>query len=58
VAEYWIVDVGGRSVEVFTHPDRAKRRYRDHRVVRRGTLTPVLLQGIQVAVAPLLRTRR
>jgi len=58
VQEYWIVDVVHRAVEVRRRPQRARRSYAEHTLVRRGTLTSDLLPGVTVPVAPLFRNRR
>jgi len=57
VAEYWIVDVTGRRVEVHRAPHRAHRAYREHLIVARGELIGACL-GEPVAVSALFRSRR
>jgi Uma2 family endonuclease len=54
VPEYWIVDVGGRAVEVHTEPrDGAYRSV--VRVGLDGVLAPTRLPGVTVPVAAILR---
>jgi Uma2 family endonuclease len=54
VPEYWVVDVEGCAVEVYTAPDAAAGCYRMARTLRPGELlTPVALPGPQCEVAEL-----
>ncbi len=53
IAEYWIVNLGGRAVEVYSSPDGD--RYAEVRTLRAGvTLRPVQLTDVAIAVAEIL----
>ena len=53
IAEYWIVNLGGRAVEVYSSPDGD--RYAEVRTLRAGgTLRPVQLVDVAIAVAEIL----
>ena len=59
IAIYWIVDLAGRSVEVYTNPDREapKPTYGKPRVYREGNKIPIELAGRKIgtiAVAEIL----
>lgn len=58
VAEYWIVDVVHRCVEVQRAPQRSRRAYTERAVVRRGTLASTALPEIAVPLAPLFPAHR
>lgn len=58
VQEYWIVDVARRCVEVRRRPQRTRRAYAEHAVIRRGELTSAALPDVTVPIAPLFRDRR
>jgi Uma2 family endonuclease len=54
VAEYWIVNLAGFTVEVRHAPDLASAEYRETLVFRRGEiLTAMVVSGIRVDVAAL-----
>lgn len=56
VAEYWIINLRDRCVEVFRRPDRAAGRYRSLTVVEPGErLKPAALPGPEVALDHLFR---
>jgi Uma2 family endonuclease len=53
IAEYWIVDLGARTVEVYSSPDG--NRYAEVRTLRTGeTLRPRALPEVAIAVAEIL----
>lgn len=59
IAIYWIVDLAGRSVEVYTNPDSeaTKPTYGKPRIYREGSKVPIELAGRKVgtiAVAEIL----
>jgi len=56
IAEYWIVNVPDRIVEVSQRPDRAAKRYRVSRRARPGEILS-LPDGTTVAVADLVPRR-
>jgi Uma2 family endonuclease len=57
IPEYWIVDLQHGLVEVLTGPEPKKRRYRRHRVLRRGeTLRPLRLPSVAIGVKDVLPT--
>lgn len=58
VQEYWIIDVAHRRVDVRRHPQRARRAYAEHTVVKRGALTSPALPGVTVPIAPMFRSPR
>jgi Uma2 family endonuclease len=52
VAEYWIVDVAARSIEVYSHP--ANGRYRDlHTVDNDGTVAIAAFPDVTIKVSTL-----
>jgi Uma2 family endonuclease len=54
VPEYWVVNVEGHAVEVYSAPDAAVGCYRTVGTLRPGeVLTPVVLPGPQCEVAEL-----
>lgn len=59
IPEYWIVDLVNDVVEVFTRPNRNKRRYGRH-VVLGGdaVLRPLRLAGVEIPVAAILPPAR
>jgi Uma2 family endonuclease len=53
IGEYWIVNLGARSIEVYSSPDGD--RYTEARTLRLGdTLRPAALPDIAIAVAEIL----
>lgn len=57
IAEYWLVDLVARAINVFQRPEQGE--YADHRTVRVGETIPIVLDGSTVgtlAVAELLGT--
>lgn len=53
IAEYWIVNLGARAVEVYTSPEGD--RYAEVRTLRTGeTLRPLALPDLAIAVAEIL----
>lgn len=53
IGEYWIVNLGARTVEVHTSPDG--ERYAEIRTLRDGdVLRPVMFAGVAIAVADIL----
>jgi Uma2 family endonuclease len=53
IAEYWIVNLGARTVEVYSSPDGD--RYAEVRTLRTGdTLRPLALPELAIAVAEIL----
>jgi Uma2 family endonuclease len=53
IGEYWIVNLGARSVEVYTSPD--DDRYAESRTLRGGdVLRPAALGDVTIAVAEIL----
>jgi Uma2 family endonuclease len=53
IAEYWIVNLDARTVEVYASPDGD--RYAEVRTLRTGeTLRPLALPGVAIAVAQVL----
>lgn len=53
IAEYWIVNLGARAVEVYASPE--SDRYTEVRTLRTGdTLRPQTLPGLAIAVAEIL----
>jgi Uma2 family endonuclease len=54
VPEYWVVDVAGRAVELYTEPDTEEGRYRTLRTLRPGqVLTSAALPGLRLPVGNL-----
>ncbi|WP_158502151.1 Uma2 family endonuclease [Vitiosangium sp. GDMCC 1.1324] len=54
VPEYWVVDVTGRAVEVYSDPDADAGRYRALRTLGGGeTLSSAVLPGLALSVADL-----
>ncbi|QRN97364.1 Uma2 family endonuclease [Archangium violaceum] len=54
VSEYWVVDVAGRAVEVYSEPDPDTGRYRTMRTLGVGeTLSSSSLPGLALPVAEL-----
>ena len=54
IAEYWIVNVEARVVEMYSHPDAAKGAYRRTRTVTPAeTLTSEALPALSFSVAEL-----
>jgi Uma2 family endonuclease len=54
VSEYWVVDVAGRAVEVYSEPDVDAGRYRVMRTLGVGeTLSTPVLPGLALPVAKL-----
>ena len=52
VPEVWIVDLGGRAVEMFRRP--GPEGYAERRRVTEGMATPTLVLGLDINVAALL----
>src|SRR5262249_29907020 len=53
IPEYWIVNLGARTVEVYTAPDG--ERYGEVRTLRAGdVLRPTAISGVELAVAEIL----
>jgi Uma2 family endonuclease len=53
IAEYWIVNLAARTIEVHSSPEGD--RYAETRTVREGeTLRPVALPDVAIAVAEIL----
>jgi Uma2 family endonuclease len=53
IGEYWIVNLGARSVEVYTSPDGD--RYGESRTLRPGgVLQPTAIADVAIAVAEIL----
>lgn len=46
---YWLVDLGGRKVEVFSDPHGSV--YRKSRSYRSGETIPVILDGVEAGTA-------
>lgn len=55
IAEYWIVDLKKRCIEVHLDPDREHQRYREIRSVEQGGLAPACFPDVVVDVAEFLR---
>ena len=53
VPEYWIVDLGDRSVEVRRDPDEENARYRSSTIITEGELAPANLPGLVVDIGVL-----
>jgi Uma2 family endonuclease len=58
VQEYWIIDVAHRRIDVWRRPQRARRSYAEHTIVKRGSLTSDVLPSVDVPIAPMFRDRR
>ena len=54
IAEYWIIDLVARRVEVYTRPDggAAQATYRDRRVFGAEASVPLNLRGDRVGEVP------
>lgn len=52
IANYWIVDVARRSIEVCSHPNPRQRTYRQRVVLLTQERLPVILNGKQVGQIP------
>lgn len=54
IPEYWVVDVSGRAVELYSEPDAEAGRYRTLRTLGLGdTLTSLVIPGLTLPVAEL-----
>ncbi len=53
IPEYWIVDLGDRSVEVRRDPDEENARYRSSTIITEGELAPTNLPGLVVDIGVL-----
>ena len=55
IAEYWIIDISNRTVEIYRDPIMAEGRYRDVTIHGAGsTVTPLTAQGASVRVSALI----
>jgi len=55
IAEYWLVNLRARAVEVFRVPLRQERRYAESRLARDGDhLTVATMPGLSIAVGEIL----
>jgi Uma2 family endonuclease len=53
VPEYWIVDVVGEQIEIYTQPRNGQ--YQQQRIVTNGLVTPVAIPAAQIDIAALFR---
>jgi Uma2 family endonuclease len=53
IAMYWIVNLAGRSVEIYTEPDPAKLAYGKPRIYRNGSKVPVEIRGKKIGMIAL-----